>query len=103
VFVTPSGEWVVKLELSHLRSDDLDISVYGQELRITGLRRDTGELDAYELLASEIPWGRFESRIDVPAEFDIKAAKARYLNGILSIRIPSRRCGTPPSPSRWQQ
>lgn len=87
VYVTDSG-LVVKVELSGMRSEHLEITVEGNKLRISGTRPDGCRAAKCNFLVMEINYGPFESVLEVPAGYDLSRAIASYLNGFLRIDVP---------------
>jgi len=87
VYVTDSG-LVVKVELAGMRSDNLEITVEGHRLRISGNRPDGCRAPKASFLVMEINYGPFESVLDLPPIYDLSQAKAAYLNGFLRIDVP---------------
>ena len=89
VYVTDSG-LVVNVELAGMRREDLELSIDGSRLRISGHRADGCRGSGCKFLAMEIHYGFFESILDLPEGFDLSRAKAAYLNGFLRIDVPAR-------------
>src|SRR5690242_7788185 len=87
VYATDNG-LVVKVELSGMRSENLEITVEGNRLRIAGSRPDGCRAPKCSFLVMEINYGPFESIIELPAGYDLAQAKAAYLNGFLRIDVP---------------
>jgi HSP20 family protein len=87
VYVTDSG-MVIKVELAGMRSEDLQITVEGHQLRITGQRLDGCRASKCSFLLMEINYGPFESVLELPPGYDLSLAKAAYLNGFLRIDVP---------------
>ena len=87
VYVTDTG-MVIKVELSGMRSEDLQITVEGNRLRISGQRNDGCRAPKCNFLVMEINYGLFESVLELPAGYDLSHAKAAYLNGFLRIDVP---------------
>ena len=87
VYVTEEG-MVIKVELAGMRSDDLQITVEGAQLRITGERHDGCRAPKCTFLVMEINYGPFESVLELPEGYDLGHAKASYLNGFLRIDVP---------------
>jgi len=87
VYATESG-LVVKVELAGMRSDHLEITVEGSQLRISGTRPDGCRAPGCSFLVMEINYGPFESVLELPAGYDLSQAKAAYLNGFLRIDVP---------------
>ena len=96
VFVSDTGDLIIKLEISSMRSENLEITVEGNRLRVMGVRYDPELGKSRQQLVKEYPIGSFDRVVSVPEGFDLGAAKASYLNGILSIIIP--RTGDPSGP-----
>ena len=90
VFISGSGELIIKADLSGLAAADLEISVENQRLKIKGVRRDPEVNDSSQLLVKEIAAGPFESVLEVPDGFDLSAARSSYLNGNLRIVVPPK-------------
>lgn len=87
VYVTDCG-MVVKVELAGMRSEDLQITVEGNRLRISGQRNDSCRAPKCTFLVMEINYGQFESVLELPTGYDLSLAKAAYLNGFLRIDVP---------------
>ena len=79
---------VVKVELAGTRSDNLEITVEGNRLRISGSRPDGCRAAKASFLVMEINYGPFESLLELPPGYDLSQAKAAYLNGFLRIDVP---------------
>ena len=98
VFISATGELVVQVELSSMQSDNLEITVEENRLRVSGNRPNAAFETAKTILLHEMHCGNFESVLELPAEYDLSRARASYLNGVLSILVPMK--GPPPLTSR---
>lgn len=87
VYMTDSG-LVIKVELAGMRSDNLEITVEGSRMRISGDRPDCCRAPNCSFLVMEVNYGPFESVLELPAGYDLNQAKAAYLNGFLRIDVP---------------
>src|SRR5246127_1240396 len=87
VYTTDEG-LVIKVELAGMRSENLQITVEGNKLRISGQRPDECRAAKFSFLAMEINYGPFENILELPAGYDLSQAKASYLNGFLRIDVP---------------
>jgi len=87
VYMTDAG-LVIKVELAGMRSENLEITVEGNRLRICGDRPDTCRAKKASFLVMEINYGPFESTMELPHGYDLGQAKASYLNGFLRIEVP---------------
>ena len=87
VYVT-EGSLVIKVELAGMRKEDLELTVEGNRLRISGQRPDGCRAPKCTFLVMEINYGAFESIIEVPAGYDLSQAEASYQNGFLRVDVP---------------
>jgi len=87
VYVTETG-LVIKVELSGMRREDLELVIDGNRVKISGLRPDGCRAPKCKFLVMEINYGAFESVIELPEGFDLRRATAAYQNGFLRIDVP---------------
>jgi HSP20 family protein len=88
VYVTDTG-LVVKVELPGMKSENLEITIEENRLRISGNRPDCCRAPKCSFLIMEISYGPFESVLDLPAGYDLSQAKAIYVNGFLRVDVPA--------------
>ena len=89
VYVT-NDALVIKVELAGMRREDLDLTVEGNRLMISGQRPDGCRAPKCKFLVMEINYGFFESVIELPPGYDLAQAKATYLNGFLRVDVPAQ-------------
>ena len=82
------GGIVIKVELAGMQREDLELTVEGNRLKISGQRPDGCRPPKCTFLVMEINYGAFESVIELPDGFDLSQAKAAYQNGFLRIDVP---------------
>jgi HSP20 family protein len=87
MYTTDEG-LVIKVELAGMRSENLQITVEGGRLLISGQRPDGCRAAKFNFLVMEINYGSFEKVLEIPPAFDLSQAKASYLNGFLRIDVP---------------
>ncbi|MGA2174355.1 MAG: Hsp20/alpha crystallin family protein [Verrucomicrobiota bacterium] len=87
VYETDSGV-VIKVELAGMQRENLELTVEGSQLRISGQRPDGCRSPHCKFLAMEINYGAFESVIEVPEGCDLSRGKAVYQNGFLRVDVP---------------
>jgi len=90
VYVTEDS-LVIKVELAGMRKEDLELTVEGNRLTITGHRPDGCRAPKCKFLVMEINYGSFQSVIELPPGYDLSQAKAAYQNGFLRIDVPQAR------------
>jgi len=89
VYVADCGV-VIKVELSGMHREDLELQIEGQRLKISGQRGDGCRTPGQcRFLVMEINYGAFESLIELPPGYDLNRAKAAYQNGFLRIDVPA--------------
>ena len=96
VYATDGG-LVVKVELAGMRKEDLELTIEGNHLKISGHRPDGCRAPKCRFLVMEISYGAFETVIELPAGYDLDRAKAAYQNGFLRIDVPEK-IPTPSTP-----
>ena len=82
------NELVIKVELAGMSRDNLELTVEGNRLMISGHRPDGSRACKCKFLVMEINYGHFECVIEIPAGYDLGSAKAAYQNGFLQINLP---------------
>jgi HSP20 family protein len=87
VYATDSG-LVIKVELAGMRSENLEITVEDNRLRISGNRPDGCRAAKCSFIVMAINYGPFETVLELPAGYDLSQARAAYLNGFLRIDVP---------------
>ncbi len=82
------NELVIKVELAGMSRENLELTVEGNRLMISGHRPDGSRTCKCNFLVMEINYGHFECVIEIPPGYDLSAAKAAYQNGFLQINLP---------------
>jgi HSP20 family protein len=86
VYRTEDG-WIVKVDLAGIEPADIEITLDGRMLRISGSRRDgvCGEgISHYQL---EITYSRFEKMIQFPRSIEHATIERNYHRGLLMLRL----------------
>ncbi len=94
VYLTEEG-LVIKVELAGIRREDLDITVEGGRVIISGHRPDCCRGPNCRFLMMEINYGHFETVIELPPGYDLGRAKAAYQNGVLRVDVPAGLADSP--------
>jgi HSP20 family protein len=82
------GSIIIKVELAGMQRENLELTIEGHRLHITGSRPDGCRPPKCKFLVMEINYGSFESVIELPEGYDLTQAKAAYQNGFLRIDVP---------------
>jgi HSP20 family protein len=75
--------YLVRAELPGMKSDDVDVELSGNEVRITGEVKEEGEGKTLRRRH-----GRFSYRASLPADVDPDKIDAQLADGILTVRVP---------------
>jgi HSP20 family protein len=79
--------WLVKAELPGVALDQVQISIRGNSLLLSGVRRDTLPAEGDTYYAMEIAYCRFERRIDFPVPIEGAEVTLASHNGLLLVRL----------------
>ncbi len=79
---------VVKAEIPGLSKDDVQVSLTGTTLTLSGEKRKEEEVKEGEYTHSERSYGKFSRTLSLPCEVKSDKGKATFKNGILEVRIP---------------
>ena len=81
-------EIVVNAEIPGVGLEDIDISVDGNSLIISGEKRQESEEKDRNSYCVERSYGSFRRSLALPSGVDIENIKASSKDGVLSVRIP---------------
>jgi len=87
VFEDPD-KFVVKTELPGMKKEEINVSLVGDTLTISGERKREEEQTHGETYRSERYFGRFQRTITLSAPVDPNRIDATYKDGVLSITLP---------------
>jgi HSP20 family protein len=80
-----SDAYEVRAELPGMKSDDVNVEMRGNELRITGEVTEKENGEGKPLRQRQ---GKFAYRTTVPADADAAKVDAELADGILTVRLP---------------
>jgi HSP20 family protein len=79
---------VVKAELPGLKPEDIELSVEGSVLTMSGEKRESSEKTDGNYHHSERRYGSFRRAVTLPSEIDTEKVTTEFENGVLTIRLP---------------
>jgi HSP20 family protein len=94
IFVTDDSV-IVEMSLPGVNPDDLNISVTGDTVAISGEVKHEHEGQKGQAVLSEIWRGKFQRSFTVPVEVDAAKAEASYENGLLILTLPKSEATKP--------
>jgi HSP20 family protein len=82
--------YVVKADLPGIADKDVDITVTGNVLTISGQREEEHREEGDRYYTSERSYGRFSRSLSLPDGADAESVKADLKEGVLTVHIPKR-------------
>jgi len=79
---------VVRAEVPGCKPEDIDISIRGDVLTITGEKKQTKEVQEKGYYHAESAYGSFRRDIYLPTEVEADKVDATCKDGVLTIRLP---------------
>jgi len=79
---------LVRAEVPGCNAEDIDISVYGNTLTISGEKKLSEEKKEKGYYHVESSYGSFRRELTLPTEVDSGKIDATYKDGVLSINLP---------------
>jgi len=79
---------VLKAELPGMKKEDIDISLHGEVLTLSGERKEEETFDKAETYRAERFLGRFQRTLTLPVRVDASKVQAAYKDGILTVTLP---------------
>ncbi|UCE99607.1 MAG: Hsp20/alpha crystallin family protein [Planctomycetota bacterium] len=79
---------VVKAEVPGCHADDIDISVHGNTLRVSGEKKKEEEKKEKGYYHFERSYGSFRRDINLPTDVDPSKIEAVCKDGVLSVTVP---------------
>jgi HSP20 family protein len=79
---------VLKAELPGMKKEDIDITLSGDVITISGERKQETEVKKKGYYRRENSYGSFNRSFALPAEVQADKVKTKFTDGILEIRMP---------------
>ena len=79
---------VVRVELPGMKKEDINVSVLGDTLTISGERSVESEVKQEDYYHCERCYGGFSRTITMPGAVETKNIEATYDNGVLEVTLP---------------
>jgi HSP20 family protein len=79
---------VLKAELPGMKKEDIDISLHGDVLTLSGERKEEEVFDKAETYRAERFLGRFQRTLTLPVTVDASKVQASYKDGVLTVTLP---------------
>ena len=86
-------EYVIEIELPGVHKNDIDISVAGQRVTVSGERKEKERVGILRRRTRSV--GRFRYEVVLPEDVDDANVTASLDGGVLSLRVPKRQTERP--------
>jgi HSP20 family protein len=81
----------VKADIPGVKKDDIQVSVDGNEVTISGeIKKETEEKKGEEVLRSERYYGKISRSFTLPNDVDESKVTAKYADGVLKLTLPMK-------------
>jgi HSP20 family protein len=81
--------YTVKADIPGVKKEDLQVSVDGNEVTISGeVKKETEEKKGEEVLRSERYYGKISRSFTLPQDVDEAKVVAKYADGVLRVTLP---------------
>jgi HSP20 family protein len=83
--------YTVKAEIPGVKKDDIQVSIDGNEVTISGeIKKESEEKKGEEVLRSERYYGKVSRSFTLPHEVDEAKVVAKYADGVLKLTLPMK-------------
>ena len=85
------GSYAVKAELPGVRKEDINVSIDGSQVTISGeVKKEKEEKKGEEVIRSERYYGHVSRSFALDQDVDEAKAEAKYSDGVLSLTLPTK-------------
>jgi len=83
--------YTVKAEIPGVKKDDIQVSIDGNEVTISGeIKKESEEKKGEEMLRSERYYGKVSRSFTLPHDVDEAKVVAKYTDGVLKLTLPMK-------------
>lgn len=87
-FYDERDHFVLKAELPGMKKEDINISLHGDVLALSGERKEEKKMTGAGTCRAERFLGKFQRTFTLPAAVDAGKVQAAYQDGILTVTLP---------------
>ena len=90
-----NGAYYIRAELPGMKADEIELSVTGDSLSISGERKIAVESSEAKYHRRERESGKFNRIFSLPAQVDLEKVEAKSAEGVLTITLPKSEATKP--------
>lgn len=90
----------ISVEVPGISEEEIDLAIDGDDLIVSGEKRQEREEDEEGYHRVERSYGQFRRVLSLPGDADTDGISARFKNGVLDIQVPRRKDGDRPGVRR---
>src|SRR3954469_17796095 len=83
-------EYVIKADLPGVKESDVEISVTGNVIQVSGVREQERREEGERFYAMERSYGQFTRAFSLPEGADAERVSAELKDGVLAVHIPKK-------------
>jgi HSP20 family protein len=84
------GKVVVKAEMPGIAADQIEVTVTGNELKLSGERKEEKEVREEDYFHTERKYGRIFRAVTLPEGVDVDAVNATVKDGVVEVTFPRK-------------
>lgn len=88
-------EVIVRAEMPGIDPKDLDVTISGNQLVLTGEKKESSENQGKDFCHTESRFGAFRRSVRLPDGIDAEHVDARYADGVLTMHLKKSRPAAP--------
>lgn len=88
-------EVTVRAEMPGIAPGDIEVTVSGEMLTISGEKKETRERKGENFFQSERHFGSFRRSVALPASVDSEKVSAEHQNGVLTVTLKKKQSALP--------
>ena len=83
------GTYIIQLALSGVDPKDVEVSLMDNVLTVKGERKPDHDTAGKEYFVREVAYGAFERTFNLPEGVDAAQVQAKFVKGMLEVRVPA--------------
>ena len=89
------GAYVIQLALPGVDPKDVQVSLMDNILTVKGERKADHDTTGKDYFVREVAYGTFQRSFELPEGVDAAHVEAKYVKGMLEVRVPAPHAATP--------